>query len=85
MNKTRHLAISIVLSLLILVTGTAGYMIIEDWRFLDAFYMTIITIKKPDGTMLFNPSFEAAFRPDDTVIAVGEEENLQKLEKGPGT
>ena len=44
MNKTRHLAISIVLSLLILVTGTAGYMIIEDWRFLDAFYMTIITI-----------------------------------------
>jgi voltage-gated potassium channel len=44
MNKTRHLAISIVLSLLILVTGTAGYMIIEDWRFLDALYMTIITI-----------------------------------------
>ena len=44
MNKTRHLAISIVLSLLILVTGTAGYMILEDWRFLDAFYMTIITI-----------------------------------------
>jgi len=26
-------------------------------------------------------SFEAAFRPDDTVIAVGEEQNLQKLEK----
>jgi voltage-gated potassium channel len=44
MNKTRHLAISIALSLLILVTGTAGYMLIEDWRFLDALYMTIITI-----------------------------------------
>ena len=44
MNKTRHLAISIALSLLILVTGTAGYMIIEDWRFLDALYMTIVTI-----------------------------------------
>jgi voltage-gated potassium channel len=44
MNKTRHLAISIALSLLILITGTAGYMIIEDWRFLDALYMTIITI-----------------------------------------
>lgn len=44
MNKTRHLAISIALSLLILVTGTAGYIIIEDWRFLDALYMTIITI-----------------------------------------
>ena len=44
MNKTRHLAISIALSLFILFTGTAGYMIIEDWRFLDALYMTIITI-----------------------------------------
>jgi hypothetical protein len=44
MTKTRHLAISIALSFLILVTGTAGYMIIEDWRFLDALYMTIITI-----------------------------------------
>jgi len=44
MNKTRHLAISIALSLLILFIGTAGYMIIEDWRFLDALHMTIITI-----------------------------------------
>ena len=44
MTKTRHLAISIALSFLILFTGTAGYMIIEDWRFLDALYMTIITI-----------------------------------------
>ena len=31
--------------------------------------------------MLFNLSFEAAIMPDDTVIAVGEQENLQKLEK----
>jgi voltage-gated potassium channel len=44
MTKTRHLAISIALSLLILVTGTAGYIIIEDWRLLDALYMTVITI-----------------------------------------
>jgi hypothetical protein len=44
MTKTRHLAISIALSFLILVTGTTGYMLIEDWRFLDALYMTIITI-----------------------------------------
>jgi len=44
MNSTRHLAISIALSLLILFIGTAGYMIIEDWRFLDALYMTVITI-----------------------------------------
>ena len=44
MNSTKHLAISIALSLIIIFTGTAGYMIIEGWRFLDAFYMTIITI-----------------------------------------
>ena len=29
--------------------------------------------------MLFNPSFEAAIMPGDTLIAVGEEENPQKL------
>ena len=44
MNSTRHLAISIALSLLILLAGIAGYMIIEDWNFLDALYMTVITI-----------------------------------------
>ncbi len=31
--------------------------------------------------MLFNSSFEAAIMPGDTVIAVGEKENLQKLAK----
>ena len=31
--------------------------------------------------MLFNPSFETAIMPEDTVIAVGEAVNLQKLEK----
>ena len=44
MNKTRHLILSIILSSIILVIGTTGYMIIEDWRFLDALYMTVITI-----------------------------------------
>ena len=44
MNNTRHLAVSIILSLIILITGTTGYMIIEDWGFLDALYMTVITI-----------------------------------------
>ena len=31
--------------------------------------------------MLFNPSFEAVIESGDTVIAVGQEENLKKLEK----
>ncbi len=54
---------------------------LKDSGIRQDYNLIIIAIKKPDGTMLFNPSFEAAFRPDDTVIAVGEEENLQKLEK----
>ncbi len=31
--------------------------------------------------MLFNPSFETVISGGDTVIAVGEEQNLQRLEK----
>ncbi|MGD8286231.1 MAG: NAD-binding protein, partial [Desulfobacterales bacterium] len=44
MGSTRHLAISVALSVLIVVVGSVGYMIIEDWNFLDALYMTVITI-----------------------------------------
>jgi voltage-gated potassium channel len=54
---------------------------LKDSGIRQDFNLIIIAIKKPDGSMLFNPSFEASFRPEDTVIAVGEEENLQKLEK----
>ncbi len=43
------------------------------------FNLIIIAIKKPDGSMQFNPSFDAVIKPDDTVIAVGEPASLQKL------
>lgn len=45
------------------------------------FNLIIIAIKKPDGNMLFNPLSETIIEAGDTVIAVGEYENLQKLEK----
>ena len=54
---------------------------LKDSGIRQDYNLIIIAIKKPDGTMMFNPSFEAAFRPEDTVIALGEEENLQKLAK----
>jgi voltage-gated potassium channel len=54
---------------------------LKDSGIRQNFNLIIIAIKKPDGGMLFNPSFEAAIMPGDTVIAVGEEENLKKLEK----
>jgi voltage-gated potassium channel len=44
MQSTKHLLISIVLSLIIFSIGTVGYMIIEGWSLVDSIFMTIITI-----------------------------------------
>ncbi len=41
--------------------------------------LIIIAIKESDGNMMFNPSFETKIKPGDTVIAVGESQNLKKL------
>ena len=54
---------------------------LKDSGIRQNYNLIIIAIKKPDGSMLFNPSFETVLIPDDTVIAVGEDKNLQKLEK----
>lgn len=40
----RQLLFGLVILLFTIVIGTAGYMIIEKWHILDAFYMTVITI-----------------------------------------
>ena len=39
-----HLRFALVLLVLVVVGGTIGYMIAEGWGFLDAFYMTVLTI-----------------------------------------
>ena len=39
----------------------------------------IIAIKKPDGRMLFNPSAQAMIRQGDTLISVGQRENMERL------
>jgi voltage-gated potassium channel len=44
METSKHLVISTTLSVIIVITGTLGYMYIEGWGFLDALYMTVITI-----------------------------------------
>lgn len=54
---------------------------LKDSGIRQNYNLILIAIKKPDGSMLFNPSFEITIQPDDTVIAVGENENLNKLEK----
>ena len=53
---------------------------LKDTGIRQKYNLIIIAIKKPDKGMLFNPSFEATIEMGDTVIAVGEETNLQKLE-----
>jgi len=44
MDPVRHFKISIFILALLVSAGTAGYMVIEGWVFLDALYMTIITL-----------------------------------------
>jgi voltage-gated potassium channel len=52
---------------------------LKDSGIRQKYNLIIIAIKKPDGSMLFNPSFDAVIKPDDTVVAVGEAGNLHKL------
>jgi voltage-gated potassium channel len=44
MDPVRHLKISVAILLLLVTGGTVGYMAIEGWVFLDALYMTVITL-----------------------------------------
>jgi len=44
MDPVRHLKISIFVLLMLVSVGTSGFMVIESWRFLDALYMTVITL-----------------------------------------
>ena len=44
MNPSRRLFWGIMALVTIIVIGIIGYMLIEGWSFLDAFYMTIITV-----------------------------------------
>ena len=54
---------------------------LKDSGIRQQFNLIIIAVKKSDDSMLFNPSFEAVIESGDTVIAVGQEKNLKKLEK----
>lgn len=45
------------------------------------FDLIIIAIQRPGGDMLFNPSSQTRLQGGDTVVAVGEKENLERIEK----
>lgn len=57
------------------------HVMLKDSGIRQQFNLIIIAVKKSDGTMRFNPSFETVIEGGDTVIAVGQERNLHELEK----
>jgi voltage-gated potassium channel len=54
---------------------------LKDSGIRQKYNLIIIAIKKPDGNMLFNPSYNTVINSQDTVIAMGKSENLLDLEK----
>jgi voltage-gated potassium channel len=44
MGKTRNIIFATVMLALVVSLGTMGYMVLENWNFLDSLYMTVITI-----------------------------------------
>jgi voltage-gated potassium channel len=44
MTRTRNLILAALMLALIVSVGTVGYMVLEKWNFLDALYMTVITL-----------------------------------------
>jgi len=53
--------------------------VLKDSGIRQTYNLILIAIKMADGNMQFNPSYETVIKAGDTVIAVGEEENLEKL------
>ena len=44
MDRIPHLIVVVTLAVFLVLLGTAGYMLIEDWAVLDSIYMTVITL-----------------------------------------
>ncbi|NVM21993.1 MAG: potassium channel protein [Desulfobacterales bacterium] len=43
--------------------------------------LIIVAIRKPGGDMLFNPSSQTKLQGGDTVVAIGEKQHLERLDK----
>jgi voltage-gated potassium channel len=61
--------------------STLANVTLKNSRIRQDHNLIIIAIKQVDGSMMFNPSFETRLEPGATVIAVGQEQDLLKLEK----
>jgi voltage-gated potassium channel len=56
-------------------------MMLKDSSLRQKYNLIVIAIKRADGNMVFNPSFETIMNVGDTLIAMGKNENLQALER----
>jgi voltage-gated potassium channel len=55
--------------------------VLKDTGIRQDFNLIIISIKKADGEMLFNPHFETLIEPKDTLIVMGKTPNLREFAK----
>lgn len=78
-GREAHLDIEIE-EVLVSPTSDVASKTLEESRIRAAFGVIILAIKKPDGTMQFNPAGGAKIEPDDVLIAMGERSDLKKLE-----
>ncbi|MBI5591370.1 MAG: potassium channel protein [Deltaproteobacteria bacterium] len=62
-------------------SSTLANVMLKNSGIRQEYNLIIIAIKQVDGSMMFNPSFETRLEPGATVIAVGQEQDLLKLEK----
>jgi len=54
---------------------------LKDSRMRERFGIMVVAIKRPSQNMIFNPSPAELLNPGDTIIALGEPKNLEKLVK----
>ena len=56
MAKSKDLTFPLLILFMVLVTGTVGYWIIEDWSLLESLYMTVITLSTIGFREVHNPT-----------------------------
>ncbi len=82
-TKTEHLELQIEETQVSAQSPLAGATI-KDSNLRQEFSLIIVAIKKKSGRMLFNPPPEAVMEPGDILIALGDRQHLDQLEKLAG-
>jgi voltage-gated potassium channel len=59
--------------------STLVNIMLKDSGIRQKYNLIIIAIKKSDGEMIFNPSFDTSMEEGDTVIAMGKSSNLKRF------